>query len=67
MLEEKLDQIEARYEELTAQLSSPELLTDQAAYAKAAKQHRSLGEVVEQYREWKALKHELAGACELFE
>jgi peptide chain release factor 1 len=67
MLEEKLEQIEARYEELTAQLSSPELLTDQAAYAKAAKQHRSLGEIVEQYREWKTLKHELAGARELFE
>src|SRR5918912_1388519 len=64
---EKLDQIEARYEELTAQLSSPELLADQAAYAKAAKQHRSLGEMVERYREWKTLKHELAGARELFE
>ena len=67
MLEEKLDQIEARYEELTAQLSAPELLADQAAYTKAAKQHRSLGEIVEQYREWKTLKHELAGARELFE
>src|SRR5919202_2127980 len=64
---EKLDQIEARYEELTAQLSSPELLADQAAYAKAAKQHRALGEMVEKYRAWKTLKHELAGARELFE
>src|SRR5918912_305363 len=64
---EKLDQIEARYEELTAQLSSPELLSDQAAYAKAAKQHRSLGEVVGKYREWKTLKHELAGAREMLD
>src|SRR5256714_4216867 len=67
MLEEKLDQIEARYEELTAQLSSPELLADQSAYAKAAKQHRSLGEMVEKYRAWKTLKREHAGARELFE
>jgi peptide chain release factor 1 len=67
MLEEKLDQIEARYEDLTAQLSAPESLADQAAYAKAAKQHRSLGEIVEQYRAWKTLQHELAGARELFE
>lgn len=62
---EKLEQIESRYEELTEQLSSPELLSDPAAYAKAAKQHRSLGEVVERYREWKSLKEELAGAREL--
>src|ERR671932_664155 len=62
---EKLEQIEARYEELTEQLSSPELLSDQAAYAKAAKQHRSLGEIVEKYRELKGLKEEIAGAREL--
>ncbi|MFL6207541.1 MAG: peptide chain release factor 1 [Pyrinomonadaceae bacterium] len=64
---EKLDQIEARYEDLTAQLSSPELLADQAAYGKAAKQHRSLGEMVGKYRTWRTLKQELAGARELFE
>src|ERR687885_2654041 len=64
---EKLEQIEARYEELTQELSSPELLSDQAAYAKAAKQHRSLGEMVAKYREWKTLKHELAGAREMLD
>ena len=64
---ERLDQIEARYEDLSAQLSAPELLADQAAYTKAAKQHRSLGEMVEKYRAWKTLRHELAGARELFE
>ncbi|HEV2764321.1 MAG TPA: peptide chain release factor 1, partial [Pyrinomonadaceae bacterium] len=64
---EKLEQIEARYEDLTAQLSSPELLADQSAYAKAAKQHRSLGEVVSKFREWRSLREELAGARELFE
>ncbi|HEX8746880.1 MAG TPA: peptide chain release factor 1 [Pyrinomonadaceae bacterium] len=62
---EKLEQIESRYEELTAELSSPELLADQSAYTKATKQLRSLGEVVTKYREWKSLKEELAGAREL--
>jgi peptide chain release factor 1 len=62
---EKLEQIESRYEELTAELSSPELLSDQSAYTKATKQLRSLGEIVERYREWKSLKEELAGAREL--
>jgi peptide chain release factor 1 len=62
---EKLEQIEARYEALGGELSSPELLSDPSAYGKAAKQHRSLGEMVEKYRTWKTLKEELAGAREL--
>jgi peptide chain release factor 1 len=64
---EKLEQIETRYEELTQELSSPDVMSDQVAYVKAAKQHRSLGEVVAQYRELKSLKDELAGAQELLE
>jgi peptide chain release factor 1 len=62
---DRLEQIATRYEELTAELSSPELLTNQSAYAKAAKQHRSLGEIVDKYQSWKSLKSELAGAREL--
>ncbi|MGH9966576.1 MAG: peptide chain release factor 1 [Pyrinomonadaceae bacterium] len=64
---DRLEQIETRYEELTNELSSPELLANQAAYTKAAKQHRSLGEIVEKYRTWKTLKQELTGARELLE
>src|SRR5919112_2362919 len=64
---DKLEQIEAHYEELTAQLSSPELMSDQAAYIKAAKQHRSLGEVVTKYRELRTIRDELGGARELFD
>src|SRR5262245_7975948 len=64
---DKLEQIENRFEELTQELSSPELLANPSAYAKAAKQHRSLGEVVQKYQSWKSLKAELAGARELFD
>ncbi|HEX7957275.1 MAG TPA: peptide chain release factor 1 [Pyrinomonadaceae bacterium] len=64
---DKLEQIEARYEALTAELSSPEVYSDPANYAKLNKQHRSLGEVVKKYREWKQLKEELSGAKELFD
>jgi peptide chain release factor 1 len=64
---EKLEQIEARYEALAAEMSSPEVYTDQAAYAKVARQHRQLGEMVAKYREWKTLREELTGARELFE
>src|SRR6059036_2635937 len=62
---DKLAQIEARYEELTNELSSPELLANPSAYGKAAKQHRSLGEVVEKYRSYKSLTEQLAGARDL--
>ena len=64
---EKLEQIESRYNELTQELSSPELLANPSAYGKAAKQHRTLEEIVQKYQSWKALKAELAGARELFD
>jgi protein subunit release factor A len=56
---EKLDQIEKNYEELTEQISSPEIMTDMKAYAKAMKQHRTLGEIVEKYREVKKMRADL--------
>ncbi|HKO45005.1 MAG TPA: peptide chain release factor 1 [Pyrinomonadaceae bacterium] len=62
---DRLSQIETRYEELTNELSSPELMSDRAAYTKAAKQHRAFGEIVEKYRHWKTLNEELTGAREL--
>ncbi|HEV8369531.1 MAG TPA: PCRF domain-containing protein, partial [Pyrinomonadaceae bacterium] len=64
---DKLEQIETRYEQLTEDLSSPELLANPTEYGKAAKQHRALGEVVQKYQSLKSLKAELAGARELFD
>src|ERR671933_126929 len=64
---EKLEQIEARYEALTEEMSSPEVYSDPSNYAKLNKQHRSLGEIVAKYRQWKQLRSELAGAKELFD
>ena len=50
---------------MTNELSSPELLSDPSAYGKAAKQHRSLGQIVEKYRELKSIKDQLNEAFEL--
>lgn len=52
---DKLESIEEKYEEITRQLSDHEVLADQSKYAKIAKQHRDLEEIVEKYREFKAL------------
>ena len=64
---DKLEQIVTRYNELTGELSSPELLSNPSAYAKAANQHRTLEEVVQKYQAWKGLKAELADARELMD
>jgi peptide chain release factor 1 len=62
---EKLAQIEKNYEELTAQISSPEITSDMNAYVKTMKQHRALGEIVEKYREVRKMREDLTGAREM--
>jgi peptide chain release factor 1 len=57
---ERLDQIEARYEELTNALASPEITNDSAKYQKSAKAHSELVPVVEKYREFKDLRRGIA-------
>jgi peptide chain release factor 1 len=53
---ERLEQIEARYEELTQALASPETINDSAKYQKTAKAHSELVPIVEKFREFKDLK-----------
>ena len=64
---ERLAAIEEKYEELTKQLGDAELLADQQAYTKVARQHRELEEVVSRYREYKALDRGIRETKELLE
>lgn len=57
---EKLDEIEARYEALTARLGDPAVLQDPSAYQKAAKAHADLNPLVERYRAYRKLTREAA-------
>src|SRR2546428_11298292 len=57
---ERLDQIEARYEELTSALATLEIIQDSAKYQKTAKAHSEIAPVVERYREYKDLKKGIA-------
>ncbi|MHB1021255.1 MAG: peptide chain release factor 1 [Acidobacteriaceae bacterium] len=59
---DRLEQIEARYEELGAQLAEPEIISDQQRYQKTAKQHRDLEPVVEMFREYKQIQQGIAEA-----
>jgi peptide chain release factor 1 len=64
---DRLDTIERTYEELTAQLGSPDLVADQKSYMKVAKQQRELERIVEKYREYKAIRDGLAATRELLD
>ncbi len=64
---EKLAQIEKSYDELTEQISQPEFMSDMSVYAKLMKQHRSLGEIVEKYREVRKMQEGLQGAKDLLD
>ncbi len=58
----KLDQTEARFEELNAQMADPQVIGDPEAYRKTAKAHSELSDVVARYREWKRVNQDLEGA-----
>ncbi len=64
---DRLAEIEKSYDELTALISSPEIMSDMSTYAKTMKQHRSLEEIVVKYRDVKRMNEELAGAKELLD
>jgi len=51
----RLEEIEKRYDDLTAALSNPQVLGDPSAYQKAAKAHAELQELVDRFREWKEI------------
>ncbi|HZQ44760.1 MAG TPA: peptide chain release factor 1 [Acidobacteriaceae bacterium] len=53
---DKLDQIEARYEDLGRQLGDPSLLADQKKFQTVAKQHRDLEPTVDKFREYRKLR-----------
>ena len=65
-LSEKLDQLGARYDDLTQQLSTQELVSDSSRFQKVAKQHAELAEIVSKHREYKQIEKDLAGARQMF-
>src|ERR1041385_8820626 len=65
-LTEKLDQLGARYDELSQQLSTSEVASDSTRFQKIAKQHAELEEIVAKHREYKQIEKDLTGAHQLF-
>ncbi|MGB9145867.1 MAG: peptide chain release factor 1 [Acidobacteriaceae bacterium] len=59
---ERLEQIEARFQDLGQQMADPEVLSDHEKYQKIAKQHRDLEPVVDKFREYRTVKNGIADA-----
>ena len=60
--QKKLDDIERRYEELTAQMADNAVISDSALYRKISKQQSDMGDMVGKYRQWKAASKNLQEA-----
>jgi len=57
---DRLDQLEARYEDLGLQLSDPKIVNDQENYRKVSKQHRDMEPTVEKFRDFRKLRDAVA-------
>src|SRR5262249_26632252 len=60
--QQRLDEIERRFDELSAQMADPSVISDPAQYRKVAKAHNELGDMVAKYREWKQTSQHLEEA-----
>src|SRR5579871_4064412 len=56
---QRLDEIERRFDELTAQMADPSVINDGDAYRKIAKSRSELEEVVGKYRDYKQIERNL--------
>jgi peptide chain release factor 1 len=60
--QQKLEDMERRYEELTAQMADHSVISDAAQYRKVSKTRSDMTDMVNKYREWKEANKNLAEA-----
>jgi peptide chain release factor 1 len=63
----KLETIEKRFEEISEKLGDPAIISDAQTYAKLAKEHSELSEIVEIFREYKRVIKEIQGNKQIIE
>ena len=61
----KLKGVEERYEELTAEISKPEVIADQNNWKKLMKERADMEDIVNKYREYKQVRTDIDSAKEL--
>ena len=62
---DKLEALEARYEQITQKLSDPDVIADQAEFTKLCKENSDLTPIIEKYREYKSAKDTIAECKEI--
>ena len=67
MMPQKLEEVEARFLKLEDSLSDAEVIRNQSAYQKLAKEHSELAPLIDRYRRYKSLSDELSQNRELLE
>jgi peptide chain release factor 1 len=67
MIEQLVEQIEARFVELEGQMSDPAVISDRERYAEVGREYRDLQPARELAQEYATLKDDLEGARELLE
>ena len=66
-IEKKLEQIKARYEEISNAMADPGIYEKPDEYAELNKEHSSLQDLVSDYNRWKEIKEQMANNEELIE
>ena len=64
---QKLDDVEKRYDELTVQISDPEVIARTSEWQKLMKEHSDMTPIVEKYREYKKTQTNYKEALEIME
>lgn len=62
---QKLDDVEKKYEELTAQISDPDIIARNSEWQKLMKEHADMTPIVEKYREYKKVQSNYEEAKEM--
>ena len=66
-LEDKLQQVKERYDELNQAMADPAIYDRPREYAELTIEHTQLKELVEDYEEWKSLSDQISGNREVIE
>src|SRR5688500_2064892 len=67
MIEQLIEQVEARFAEAQREMSDPEVISDRNRYAEAGRRVRSLAPAAKLAEEWRRATDDAAGAREMLE
>lgn len=64
-MQDKLEAIKERFEEVSQQIIQPEIVSDSTKYSKLSKEYKDLGKIVEQYAIYQKLQKDIAGTKDM--